>query len=72
MQTDTAIPAPAAVLAEWSMDVFPWLLARRLSAFEAAGAKLQEIPAGARGGDSEADMSEKANWVPHNYSHLME
>ena len=72
MQTDTAILAPAAFLAGWSMLVFLWLLARRLPAFEAAGVKLQEIPAGTRGGDSEADMPVKANWVSHNYTHLME
>ena len=72
MQTDTAILAPAAFLAAWTMVVFLWLLARRLPAFKAAGVKLREVPAGTRGGDSEAEMPVKANWVSHNYTHLME
>jgi len=54
------------------MIVFLWLLARRLPAFAAAGVKLGEMPAGARGGDGEAQMPAKANWISHNYSHLME
>ena len=37
MQIETAILAPAAVLAGWTMIVFLWLLARRLPAFAAAG-----------------------------------
>ena len=51
MQIETAILAPAAVLAGWTMIVFLWLLARRIPAFAAAGVKLGEMPAGARGGD---------------------
>ncbi|MEL0137051.1 MAG: MAPEG family protein [Halieaceae bacterium] len=72
MQTETAILAPAAVLAGWSMIVFLWLLARRLPAFKAAGVVLSEMPAGARGADGEAQMPAKANWISHNYTHLME
>lgn len=56
MQLDTAILAPAAVLAGWTMIVFLWMLSRRLPAFAAAGIKLGEAPAGMRGGDSEAQM----------------
>lgn len=72
MQTETAILAPAAVLAGWSMIVFLWLLARRLPAFKAAGIVLVDMPPGARGGDGEAQMPAKANWISHNYTHLME
>jgi hypothetical protein len=72
MQLDTAILAPAAVLAGWTMIVFLWMLSRRLPAFAAAGIKLGEAPAGMRGGDSEAQMPAKANWLSHNYTHLME
>jgi len=72
MQTETAILAPAAVLAGWSMIVFLWLLARRLPAFKAAGIILGDMPAGARGADGEAQMPAKANWISHNYTHLME
>ena len=41
------------------MIVFLWLTARRM-------------PAGARGVDTEAQFSSKANWISHNYTHLME
>ena len=37
MQIETAILAPAAVLAGWTMVVFLWLIARRMPAFAAAG-----------------------------------
>ena len=72
MQIETAILAPAAVLAGWTMIVFLWLLARRMPAFSAAGVKLGEMPAGTRGVDGEAQMPAKANWISHNYPHLME
>ena len=36
MQIETAILAPAAVLAGWTMIVFLWLLARRPPGFAAA------------------------------------
>jgi hypothetical protein len=72
MQTETAILAPAAALAGWTMFVFLWLLARRIPAFSAAGIKLGDMPAGMRGADGEAQMPAKANWMSHNYTHLME
>ena len=49
MNIDTAILAPAALLAGWTMLVFLWLLSRRLPAFKSAGI---EMPAGFRGADS--------------------
>ena len=72
MQTEIAILAPAAVLAGWTMIVFLWLMARRIPAFSAARVKLREMPPGTRGGDREAQMPAKANWISHNYTHLME
>ena len=30
------------------------------------------MPAGARGVDNEPQLSAKANWISHNYTHLME
>jgi hypothetical protein len=72
MQAETAILTPAAVLAAWTMVVFIWLLARRMTGFKAAGVKLGEMPPGIRGGDGEDQMPAKANWISHNYTHLME
>ena len=40
MQIETAILAPAAILAGWTMIVFLWLTARRMPAFAAAGIKV--------------------------------
>ena len=72
MEIETAILAPAAVLAAWTMIVFLWLIARRMPAFAAAGIKVGSMPAGARGVDTEAQLCSKANWISHNYTHLME
>ena len=72
MQIETAILAPAAVLAGWTMVVFLWLIARRMPAFAAAGIKVGTMPAGARGVDTEGQLSAKANWISHNYTHLVE
>ena len=72
MQIETAILAPAAVLAGWTMIVFLWLIARRMPAFAAAGIKVGSMPAGARAVDTEAQLSSEANWISHNYTHLME
>ena len=72
MQLGTAILAPAAALAGWTMIVFIWLIARRMPAFAAAGIKVGSMPVGARGVDTEAQLSSKANWISHNYTHLME
>lgn len=72
MQAETAILTPAAVLAAWTMVVFIWLMVRRAAGFSAAGVKLGDLPPGMRGGDGEDQMPAKANWISHNYTHLME
>ena len=72
MQIETAILAPAAALAGWTMVVFLWLIARRMPAFAAAGITVGNMPAGARGVDTESQLSAKANWISHNYTHLVE
>ena len=72
MQIETAILAPAAVLAGWTMVVFLWLIARRMPAFALAGITVGNMPAGARGVDTESQLSAKANWISHNYTHLVE
>ena len=69
MQIETAILAPAAVLAGWTMVVFLWLIGRRMPAFAAAGITVGNMPAGARGVDTEGQLTAKANWISHNYTH---
>ena len=72
MQIETTILAPAAVLASWTMVVFLWLIARRMPAFAAARITVGNMPAGTRGVDKESQLSAKANWISHNYTHLVE
>ena len=61
MQIETAILAPAAVLAGWAMIVFLWLIVRRVPAFAAPGIKVGSMSSGALGVDTEAQLSSKAN-----------
>ena len=57
MQVETAI-SHRRVLAGWTMIVF---LAHRQAPFAAAGIKVGSMPAGARGVDTEPQLSTKAN-----------
>jgi uncharacterized MAPEG superfamily protein len=66
------ILTPAAVLIAWSMVVVVWLFVRRMAAFKKAGIDMAEAQPGARYVDMESQMPAKANWLSHNYSHLME
>ena len=43
-----------------------------MPAFAAAGITFSSMPAGARGVDTEAQLSAKANCISHNYTHLLE
>lgn len=67
-----SILAPAATLILWTLIVLAWLLVTRSSAFSGAGITLANVPRGARYANVEKDMPERANWVSHNYTHLME
>ena len=67
-----AILGPAAVLVLWTLLVLLWLSVLRYRAFTDAGFNASNTPRGARYADVEAQMPLKANWVSHNYTHLME
>lgn len=69
---DFPILGPAAVLVLWSLLVLVWLVITRFSAFAQAGISIASAPLGGRYADVEKDMPTKANWVSHNYTHLME
>lgn len=64
--------APAAVLVAWSVFMLLWMAAIRFGAFKKVGVDLGNAPPGGRYQDTESDMPEKANWLSHNYTHLME
>lgn len=68
---NTAMLAPAAALAVWSMIMLLWMAGTRLPAL----AKLK-MPAdqtrGGRGSDLDGVLPDTIQWKAHNYNHLME
>jgi hypothetical protein len=70
--TNLTILGPAAVLILWSLVVLLWLVITRFTGFDQAGIDISDAPSGSRYADVEKDMPAKANWVSHNYTHLME
>ena len=69
----TAILAPTALLALWTLIVLGWAAAVRLRALSAAGMDMaQPQPGGRRGNDLEGVLPDNVNWKFHNYAHLHE
>ncbi len=65
--------APAAILVVWTLIVMFWIIPSRFGAV----AKLKDKSAlprkkGARGGDLEGVIPDRANWPAHNHTHLHE
>ena len=69
---NSPILAPAAVLVLWSLIMLLWMAAVRFPGMSKAGIDLKAAPPGGRGIDLEPMLSAKANWLSHNYTHLME
>ena len=69
---NSPILAPAAILVLWSLVMLIWMAAVRLPGMSKAGIDLKTAPPGGRGIDLEPVLSPKANWLSHNYTHLME
>ncbi len=69
-----AILAPAAVLVLWSLAVLMWMAVTRFGSLKTVPReRLRELPkTGGRGQDLERVLPQAANWVSHNYTHLME
>lgn len=68
---NTAMLAPAAALAVWSMIMLLWMAATRLPKL----AKLDLPPEksrGGRGSDLDGVLPDETQWKAHNYNHLME
>ena len=70
----SAILAPAAMLALWSMVVLVWFTVTRFAAVSRLSKEqLRALAkAGTRGPDLERVLPDSANWKSHNYTHLME
>jgi len=69
---NSPILAPAAILVLWSLVMLIWMAAVRLPGMSKAGIDLKTAPPGGRGIDLEPVLPAKANWLSHNYTHLME
>ena len=69
---NSPILAPAAILVLWSLIMLLWMAAVRFPGMSKAGIDLKAAPPGGRGIDLEPMLSAKANWLSHNYTHLME
>ena len=69
---NSPILAPVAVLVLWSLVVLTWMAAVRLPGMAKAGIDLKTAPPVGRGIDLEPVLPAKANWLSHNYTHLME
>ena len=62
---------PVVVLAAWSMIMWIWLYATRLPAMSKAKLPVKDW-VGGTGRQLDGVLPDKAQWVAHNYNHLME
>jgi hypothetical protein len=62
---------PIVALVVWSLIMYIWMYAARLTAMKRAGISLKGRR-GTRGGALEGVIPDEANWKAHNYAHLME
>jgi hypothetical protein len=62
---------PIVALVAWSLVMYIWMYAARLTAMRRAGISLKGRR-GTRGGALEGIIPDEANWKAHNYAHLME
>ena len=69
--TNLALLAPAALLALWTCVMMVWMVATRLPAMRAAGIDIGRMTGG-KGSDADGVLPAKAQWVAHNYNHLLE
>lgn len=64
--------APAAVLIAWSLVMLFLIPFTRFPALKKLGIDVSNAPRGARGSDTEDQMPDRAKWISHNFTHLME
>jgi hypothetical protein len=62
---------PVVALVAWSLVMYIWMYAARLTAMKRAGISLKGRR-GTRGSALEGVIPDEANWKAHNYAHLME
>ena len=62
---------PVVALIVWTLVMLVWMLATRLPAMKAAGAKLGSL-VGSGPADADRGLPREIQWVAHNYNHLHE
>lgn len=62
---------PMVVLIAWTLVMLVWMLATRLPAMKAAGARLGTL-VGSKAADADRALPPEVQWKAHNYNHLME
>lgn len=62
---------PVVALVAWTLVMLIWMLATRLPAMQAAGAKLGSL-VGSGPADAERGLAREVQWKAHNYNHLHE
>ena len=62
---------PIVALVAWSLVMYIWMYAARITAMKRAGISLKGRR-GTRGGALDGVIPDEANWKAHNYAHLME
>ena len=72
MHAYSPILAPVVALVAWTLLVQIWMVMVRGRAFARLGISLSNMPRGFRGADVEGKADPAAQWVAHNYNHLLE
>jgi len=62
---------PMVALIAWTLVMLVWMLATRLPAMQAAGARLGTL-VGSKAADADRALPPEVQWKAHNYNHLME
>ena len=65
------ILAPVAVLILWSMVMWAWMVATRMSGLKKLGVDVTKVR-GSKPNQLDGVLPDKTMWVAHNYNHLME
>ncbi len=65
------ILVPVVALVAWTLIVMLWMVATRFPAMKRKGVSLKGA-VGSRGANLDGVIDDQAQWVSHNYNHLME
>ena len=72
MHAYSPILVPVVALVAWTLVVLVWMMIVRGREFRRLGISFANIPRGSRGNDLDGKARPEAQWVGHNYNHLLE